>query len=107
MADLTGPPIRTAVVADLPALRETMPELANYDVSTWLGAFYPARTPEAAVRALNAEIKALLDMPETQQRLTAIGAELTPMTQAQFQSFHDTETKRYAEVIRTNQSRLD
>ena len=29
---------RSPLLPDVPAMRETMPELANYDVSTWFGA---------------------------------------------------------------------
>ncbi|HYI84094.1 MAG TPA: tripartite tricarboxylate transporter substrate binding protein [Acetobacteraceae bacterium] len=98
---------RSPQLADLPALRETMPELANYDVSTWFGAFYPARTPEAAVRALNAEIKALLDMPETQQRFAEMGGVPAYGTPEQFAAFVRAEIEKWRTVIRREGLQLE
>jgi len=46
-----------------------------------------------------AEVSKIIAMPETQTRLGAIGADLTPMTQAQFAAFHKSENKRYGELI--------
>jgi tripartite-type tricarboxylate transporter receptor subunit TctC len=46
-------------------------------------------------------------MPETKTRLEAIGAEITPMTQAQFAAFHAAEYKRFGEIIKKNDIRLD
>jgi hypothetical protein len=39
-------------------------------------------------------------LSETRARLEAIGADITPMTQSQFASFHNAENKRYAELIK-------
>lgn len=46
-------------------------------------------------------------MPETQTRLGAIGADLTPMTQAQFAAFHVAENKRYGDLIAKKNIKLD
>ncbi len=40
---------RHPLLPDVPAMRETMPELANYDVNTWFGLFGPAAMPPEAV----------------------------------------------------------
>jgi tripartite-type tricarboxylate transporter receptor subunit TctC len=45
------------------------------------------------------EVSKIIAMPETQTRLGAIGADLTPMTQVQFAAFHKAENKRYGELI--------
>ena len=51
---------------------------------------------------------ALLDLPpETQARLSAIGADLTPQTPAQFLAFHNAENQRYGELIRKKNIKLD
>ena len=46
-------------------------------------------------------------MPETQARLGAMGADLTPMTQAQFAAFHIAANKRYAELIARKHIKMD
>jgi hypothetical protein len=46
-------------------------------------------------------------MPETQARLGAIGADLTPMTQAQFAAFHTSENQRYSALIAKKNIKVD
>lgn len=62
----------------------------------------PAKTPKAVLDKVNADINAVLNMPDTQKRLETIGATITPMSQAQFKAFHDAENTRYADVIKKN-----
>lgn len=91
---------RNPQLPDLPALRETMPELADYDVSTWFGVFYPAGVPEPAVRALNSELKMLLDRPETRQRFAEMGGVPAYGTPEQFAAFVEGEIAKWRAVIR-------
>ena len=67
----------------------------------------PASTPKAVQQRMHDEVNKLLALPETRTRLEAIGAEITPMTQAQFAAFHDAENKRYAELIKRRGIKLD
>ena len=98
---------RNPQLPDLPALRETMPELADYDVSTWFGVFYPAGVPEGAVRALNAEIKDLLDRPETRHRFAEMGGVPDHGTPERFAAFVRAETEKWRTVIRNEGLQLD
>jgi tripartite-type tricarboxylate transporter receptor subunit TctC len=98
---------RNPQLPDLPALRETLPELAEYDVSTWFGAFYPARTPEVAVRALNAEIKALLEHPDTQRRFADMGGVPDYGTPEQFAAFVRAEIEKWRGVVQREGLQLD
>ena len=67
----------------------------------------PASTPKAVQDRVYAEVTKGLAMPETQTRLGAIGADLTPMTQVQFLAFHNTENKRYSDLIAKKNIKLD
>jgi tripartite-type tricarboxylate transporter receptor subunit TctC len=91
---------RNPQLPDLPALRETMPELTDYDVSTWFGVFYPAGVPEPAVRALNAELKVLLERAETRQRFAEMGGVPAYGTPEQFAAFVEGEIAKWRAVIR-------
>ena len=46
---------------DIPTMRESAPELAKFDVSSWFGVFLPRGVPQPVLDALNGEIKVLLD----------------------------------------------
>ncbi|XAH26189.1 tripartite tricarboxylate transporter substrate binding protein [Xylophilus sp. GW821-FHT01B05] len=77
------------------------------EVSAWYGIYMPAATPKAVQQKVHDEVNKVLAMPETKTRLEAVGAEIAPMTQAQFAAFHDAEFKRYGDIIRKNQIRID
>jgi tripartite-type tricarboxylate transporter receptor subunit TctC len=71
-------------------------------MSAWYGVYMPAKTPQAVIQKVNADVNTVLTMPDTKKRLETIGATITPMSQTQFKAFHDAENKRYADVIKKN-----
>lgn len=81
--------------------------LKGVEMSAWYGIYMPASTPKAVQERVYTEVTKVLAMPETQTRLGAIGADLTPMTQAQFAQFHADENKRYGELIAKKNIKLD
>ena len=98
---------RNPQMPELPALRETLPELAEYDVSTWFGAFYPAGTPQEAVHALNAAIKALLELPATKQRFAEMGGVSAYGTPEEYAAFVRAETEKWSGVVRKEGLQMD
>lgn len=98
---------RSAQLPDLPALRETMPELAPYDVSTWFGVFMPAGTPAPVVRSVSADIQAFLALPETVARFTQMGGVPAPGGPEHFDAFVRAETAKWGEVIRREGLQMD
>ena len=46
----TTMPQRTPLSPDIPTMRESAPELANFDVSSWFGVFLPRGVPRARGR---------------------------------------------------------
>lgn len=98
---------RSSQLPDVPAMRETMPELANYDVSTWFGIFGPAGMPPAMVRGINAEVNAWLDLPETQRRFAELGGVPLKLDPEAFAAFVAAETRKWAEVVTREGLRVD
>ncbi|WP_198375668.1 Bug family tripartite tricarboxylate transporter substrate binding protein [Neoroseomonas rubea] len=98
---------RSSQLPDLPALRETMPELAPYDVSTWFGVFMPAGTPAPVVRSVSADIQAFLALPETVARFTQMGGVPAPGGPEHFDAFVRAETAKWGEVIRREGLQMD
>ncbi len=96
---------RNPQLPDLPTMAEA--GLNGVEMSAWYGIYMPASTPKAVQDRVYAEVTKVLAMPETQQRLGAIGADLTPMTQAQFLAFHNAENKRYGDLIAKKNIKLD
>ena len=98
---------RSPQLPEIPALREAGGELASFDVNTWFGIFGPPGLPEAVVRGVNADIRALLDMPATQQRFAELGGVAFPNSPEEFSTFVRTEAERWGVVIRREGLQLD
>ena len=96
---------RNPQLPNVPTMAEA--GLKNVEMSAWYGIYMPASTPKAVQDRVYAEVTKVLAMTETQTRLGAIGADLTPMTQAQFATFHASENKRYGELIANKNIKLD
>ncbi len=90
---------RNAQCPNVPAMRETAPELANFDVSTWFGVFYPKSTPTAAVDSLNSQIKTLLATDAAKKTIMAMGAVPDYGTPAQYETFIEAETAKFKTII--------
>jgi tripartite-type tricarboxylate transporter receptor subunit TctC len=98
---------RNAQMEELPPLRETMPELANYEVNTWFGMFAAAGIPDPALRALNAEINALLGTEETRARFAQMGGVPMPGTPEDFARFVQAEIVKWRGVIQREGLQID
>src|SRR3712207_4960681 len=98
---------RNAQLPDVPTMRESVPELANYEVNTWFGLFAPGNTPAPVVQAINAEIAALLDSPETERRFAELGGVPLRGPPDAFAAFVQAEIAKWREVIRREGLQLD
>ncbi len=96
---------RNPQLPNVPTMSEA--GLSGVEMSAWYGIYMPAATPKAVQDRVYAEVTKVLAMSETQTRLGAIGADLTPMTQAQFAQFHTAENKRYGDLIAKKNIKLD
>lgn len=98
-------PRRNPQLPDVPTLAEA--GIKGVEMSAWYGVYMPASTPKPIQERVAAEVARLLQLPDTRARLEGIGAEVAPMPQAQFASFHEGENKRYAELIRKRGIKVD
>lgn len=98
-------PRRSPQLPDVPTTAEA--GLKNVEMSAWYGVYMPASTPKAVQDRVHDEVTKIVQMPEVKARLEAIGMEVQPLSQAQFQAFHNAENKRYAELIKRRNIRVD
>ncbi|RDI08322.1 tripartite tricarboxylate transporter substrate binding protein [Comamonas sp. AG1104] len=98
-------PQRNQQLPQVPTMAEA--GLRNVEISAWYGIYMPASTPKAVQQKVHDEVNKVIAMPETKTRLEAVGAELRPMAQADFGSFHLAEYKRFGDIIRKNNIKLD
>jgi tripartite-type tricarboxylate transporter receptor subunit TctC len=98
-------PKRNAQLPNVPTFAEA--GYPGVEMSAWYGVYMPLATPKAVQDKVHDAVNRVLAMPETKARLDAIGAEITPMTQAQFAAFHQAENRRFAEIVRKNGIKVD
>jgi tripartite-type tricarboxylate transporter receptor subunit TctC len=92
-------PERSTLAPEIPTMRESAPELAKFDVSSWFGVFLPKSAPAPIVDALNKEIKAMLERDDINKNVAAMGARTDYGTPQQFSDFVQAETVKFAGII--------
>jgi tripartite-type tricarboxylate transporter receptor subunit TctC len=92
-------PQRSPSAPEIPTMRESAPELAKFDVSSWFGVFLPKSAPWAIVDALNLQVKAMLERDEIKKNIVAMGAQADYGTPQQFSDFVAAETVKFAVII--------
>lgn len=97
---------RSSFLPELPTLDES--GLKGFDMTTWWGVMAPAKTPQAIVERLNAEILKAIDSGETRDKLRAMGSE-TPRirTPEQFTAFVSNELRVYSELVKKSGAKPD
>ncbi len=98
---------RNAQLPEVPAARETMPELANFEVNTWFGKFLPAGTPRPVVDALNAAMREHDRSEAMRKRLAEMGGVSLYGTPEQFAAFVQAEVEKWGAVIRREGLQID
>jgi tripartite-type tricarboxylate transporter receptor subunit TctC len=89
---------RARVIAELPTVSEA--GLAGYAVSAWFGLITPAGTPRDIVQRVQAEAARGLKQPETLERLSALGADISASPPEEFGAFMKAEREKWARVIK-------
>jgi tripartite-type tricarboxylate transporter receptor subunit TctC len=90
---------RTALYPDVPTIAEAA--LPGYDMSNWVGLVAPAQTPPDIVTRLNAEIARWMLLPDTQQKMLALGVDAGGGSAA---SFAETIARGHALMGKTIQA---
>jgi tripartite-type tricarboxylate transporter receptor subunit TctC len=96
---------RAAGFPDIPTTVEAgVPE---YQVSTWYGLWAPKNTPKAAIDRMTAELKKAFESNEVRTAWTGLGAETPNAYGPAFGDFVAGETKRWAEVVKAANVKMD
>src|SRR5690349_10236889 len=93
-----GGPHRLAALPDVPTFAEA--GLPGAEATNWWGIVAPAGTPAAVVERLQAEIGAIVDLPETKKRFELEGADVLHMTSAEFGQHMAAETAKWTRVVK-------
>ncbi|MGV3655186.1 MAG: Bug family tripartite tricarboxylate transporter substrate binding protein [Noviherbaspirillum sp.] len=101
--------VRAAALPNLPTISEAGAEqgLKGFDINTWFGVLAPAKTPEAIIAKLNAEILKALQAPDVKERMARMGAEPSPTTPEQFGALIRKDLKKYEAIVKASGAKVD
>jgi tripartite-type tricarboxylate transporter receptor subunit TctC len=88
---------RLPVLPDVPAVAEFLP---GYELSPWFGIWVPAKTPDAIVTRLNAEIVRALERSDVKDFYARQGALPISSTPENFGRFIQEEAKKWQSLVR-------
>ncbi|SHJ62528.1 Tripartite-type tricarboxylate transporter, receptor component TctC [Roseomonas rosea] len=95
---------RVPQAPDVPTIAESLP---GFESVSWHGIFAPAATPAPIVERLNREALAALASPDVKARYEELGITAGAFSPAQFRDFVAEQTKRWGEVARRANIRVE
>ena len=99
-------PKRHSAFPDVPTVSESGGP-AGYDVTGWTTLAAPKGLPKAVADKIQRDIEKALSEPEIKERYATFGYETFPATREQFNAFIQSESARYADVIKRAKASLD
>jgi tripartite-type tricarboxylate transporter receptor subunit TctC len=96
--------VRSPSLPDVPTLTESR---IPHQATIWLGVMAPAGTPQPIVDLLNTEINKIITRPEVKVAWEKLGAVPVAMKPAEFGAFVQSEIDRWAQVIKTNDIKVE
>jgi tripartite-type tricarboxylate transporter receptor subunit TctC len=95
---------RAAVLPDVPGVAETYPA---FDITAWMGLFFPAGTSREIVGKVEADAIRVLGRPDVRERFELQGAQVVAAPGAQLAEFIRKEAALYGKVGQASGIRLD
>lgn len=89
---------RAAALPEVPSAKEL--GIEEYIVRLWYGILAPAGTPANLIERLNAEIVKALNSPDLKKRFVDLSIQPLTSTPEEFARFIQSETQRFAQIIR-------
>lgn len=89
---------RVGALPDVPTIAEQ--GYPGFDVAAWFGIWAPVGTPPDVLQKLNAEIDAILKLPDVVERLTGMGVEMMGGSREAFAAYHRSEFDKWTTFLR-------
>jgi tripartite-type tricarboxylate transporter receptor subunit TctC len=81
--------------------------LPGFDAAAWIGVMVPSGTPKAVIDRLTKAVDTAMQTHDTKERLNAAGLEVDYRPTQVFGGFLADQRKRFADIIKKNNIRLD
>ena len=92
---------RSKSLPDVPTFIESgVAGLNDFEINSWVGLLAPAKTPKAIMDRLSTELNAVLNDPETRDRLNIMGISAAPGSADSFGEEIKRDLARYGQVVK-------
>jgi len=96
---------RNPFLPEVPTIAES--GYPGFEAVGWFGLMAPAQTPRDVLAKLNTETVRILNNPEINARIVALGAQVRASTMAEFEQFNREQIAKWAKVIKESGARAD
>lgn len=96
---------RLKLYPDVPTLAEL--GVKDFNVAAWLGMVFPAGTPDAYVKVINAALQSILQDPEVAAKLESVGALPRPSSPEEFADLLKREYETWGEIVKQSGAKVD
>ena len=96
---------RSAALPNVPTIAES--GLPGFEASSWFALMAPAGLPREVQMRINAETARVLAMPDVRDKLTQLGLDVAPGSPEALASHIQTETVKWARVVKESGAKLD
>jgi tripartite-type tricarboxylate transporter receptor subunit TctC len=96
---------RTASLPDLPTISAS--GLTGFESASWGGVLAPAGTPSAIVASLHREFAQILRMPDVNEKISSLGADIIGSNSAEFSDYLKAEITKWSGVIKSAGVNID
>lgn len=99
---------RSEALPELPTIEEAGgPALKGYEASSWFGLLAPSSMPAEQVALLQRETAKALATPALKERLASQGAVASGMSSKDFAALIASETRKWAQVVKSSGAKVD
>jgi tripartite-type tricarboxylate transporter receptor subunit TctC len=96
---------RASALPDVPTVAES--GVPGFEAFSWFGLVAPAKTPTPVLARLQADVEAILKMPDVQKRFTELGAEPGALSGNAFGKFLADDTAKWTKIIQSSGATVD
>jgi tripartite-type tricarboxylate transporter receptor subunit TctC len=96
---------RSQFLPDLPTIAEA--GYAGFEAVGWIGIAAPAKTPNAILDKLNAEMVKIIHEPDVQEKLATLAFTPVGDTRAQFAAFMKSEIAKWGKAVKESGAKAD
>ena len=96
---------RSPQLPDVPTVAEA--GIPGYEFVAWYMLVAPAKTPQAIIDRVNADLRKIATLPDFRQKIEDIGGETVSMTQKQSIDYLNGEFTRWAKVVKDRNIKAD